>query len=144
MEPVVQFVIECRRCHKRITLPNQNPPGVHPDQPYWPTGEIGIYSRGGQRRYAGQLYRDLVRESLRTFVWPDLLNEPVQQVWVIGPSIATAIQGICGLPPSKMLPNAGLHLAPGGGLVIDPTHIIPQPGQAGHEDGLQRLIASIS
>lgn len=43
METVVQFVIECRRCHKRITLPNQNPPGVHPDQPYWPTGENRLW-----------------------------------------------------------------------------------------------------
>lgn len=43
MNPMFQFVVECKGCPARIALPNQNLPGTYPDQPYWPTGESRLW-----------------------------------------------------------------------------------------------------
>ena len=64
----------------------------------------GSHSSGSRgRRFAGGDYREMIRESYARFVWPDLANEPLTQVWTIGRGVGEALRGLDGIDHSRII-----------------------------------------
>jgi hypothetical protein len=55
---------------------------------------VGIYGPDGVRRADDVKYRRALRESFERFVWPELSLDGVEQVWVIGRAVASALKGL--------------------------------------------------
>lgn len=76
---------------------------------------------------AGDRYRRIVRESFSQFVWPEVADDPLEQVWIIGRGVESAVREVIG-----------------GRL----TGVVEQPGpgrgqHARHVEGLTRLAESV-
>lgn len=52
---------------------------------------IALYAPGGRRLFAGRRYERTIRESWSRFVWPAVANEPLEQIWVIGRGVWSAL-----------------------------------------------------
>jgi hypothetical protein len=89
---------------------------------------IGIYSPGGRRIAAGAILKQMIRDSYLRFVWPQVEQEPLEQIWVIG---RTAVgPALSGLPR------------------IDSENVISQPqdrfdGGARYRRDLERMVRAI-
>lgn len=55
---------------------------------------IALYAPGGQRLFKGRPYERTVRESWSRFVWPAVAHEPLEQIWVIGRGVWSALGGL--------------------------------------------------
>lgn len=67
---------------------------------------VGLYATGGRRRFTGPAYRDMVRDSFRGCVWPEVMDEPLAQVWTIGRGVGEALKGLEGIDSSKIVSQA--------------------------------------
>ena len=64
---------------------------------------LGIYSPGGGRRFAGNMYREMIRDSYARFVWPCVKSEPLKQVWTIGRGVGEALRGLDGIDAARTI-----------------------------------------
>jgi hypothetical protein len=64
---------------------------------------VGLYSPGGRRLVTGRAYVEVVRESFSRFVWPEVADEPLEQVWAIGRGVGDALKGLEGIDSSKIV-----------------------------------------
>lgn len=83
--------------------------------------------RNRKKIIAGHGYRRIVRESFTQFVWPEVADEPLEQVWIIGRGVERAIREVVGRRLTGVLEQPG-----------------PGRGQhARHIEGLTRLAESV-
>lgn len=64
---------------------------------------VAFYAPGGRRPFRGPAYRDMLRYSFRRFVWPEVADEPLKQVWTIGRGVGEALEGIEGIDTSRIV-----------------------------------------
>ena len=69
----------------------------------------GLYQPGGGRPFQGRRYQDMIRDSYSRFVWPGVSQDPIEQVWVIGRGIGTALAGLPGIDPSCIISQPQDH-----------------------------------
>jgi hypothetical protein len=63
---------------------------------------LGLYL-GAAQRVDPRHYRGLLRDGYRRFVWPGVEADRPEQVWVIGRGVHTALSGLPGIEPDRML-----------------------------------------
>jgi hypothetical protein len=64
---------------------------------------IALYSPGGRRLFAGGRYERTLRESWSRFVWPSVAPEPLEQIWVIGRGVGSALKDMPELRGARVI-----------------------------------------
>ncbi len=85
---------------------------------------LGV-ARGKKRRFAKDRYTGVIRESFEKFVWPELANEPIEEVWVLGRDVAKALRGM--KLSVGLARETGMFTDSNGCLQIDEQRIFSQP-----------------
>lgn len=66
---------------------------------------IGLYRTGGGRLLSAgnPLYRQLLRDGYKRFVWPEVSDDDPRQVWEVGGGVASALVGLPGIQPDRSI-----------------------------------------
>lgn len=64
---------------------------------------VALYSPGGGRRATGGSYDRVVRTSFEGFVWPAVVADQPEQVWVVGRAVGRALQGLPGIEQARVI-----------------------------------------
>lgn len=62
-----------------------------------------LYVPAGGRRYSGDLYARVLRDSFTRFVLREVKDEPIEQVWVIGQGVGRALAGLPLIDSSRVI-----------------------------------------
>jgi hypothetical protein len=52
-----------------------------------------FYSPGGTRPFRGAAYRSVLQESWSRFVWPNVMHEPLEAIWIVGRGVKKCLRG---------------------------------------------------